>query len=350
MTFNGCKFIQENSDYHMWCYAGNITYENCTFTNNVTGKFLNVYNEDGSIPYTVTVENCKFINNASSSNKAALNVKETCGKKLLSYTVYIDNRSTTDGSFPGESTSDKLFVYSSLVQVDDRQSEEESKILVYVNNKQVYPAVPAVPAVPEAEVTVDEDGDVTATIPTGVFKSGESAQEVTIAPESGSDVSVTFDAAAAAKIAANADESKVTLKVEKTAEVTRESITTKTFKITMVDESDKPVFPESTSTAGTAKVTVPFNVPTGVYPHVYLVTGETRTSVPVFDYDDKTVTFVAEHFSDYEVTTTNWDADVITISTARELLAFANLVNGGNTFSGKTIKLDANINLNDVID
>ena len=69
MNFTNCKFTQSASDYHMWCYSGNVTYTGCTFTANGTGKFLNIYNEDGTTKYTVTVENCKFVNNVAANKK-----------------------------------------------------------------------------------------------------------------------------------------------------------------------------------------------------------------------------------------------------------------------------------------
>ena len=138
MNFTNCQFVQTNSDYHMWCYSGNVTYTGCTFTNNKTGKFLNIYNEDGTIKYTVTVNNCKFVNQATSANKAALNVKATCGAKQLTYDVIINN-CTTDGAFPEASESQALVVLKDLVQVDDRTADGVDNIKVYENNKLIYP-------------------------------------------------------------------------------------------------------------------------------------------------------------------------------------------------------------------
>jgi len=129
MTFtNNCTFNQSNSDYHMWAYAGNLTYTGCTFVNEKTGKFINVYNESGATHYDVVVDDCKFINNGSSS-KAALNVKATCGKKPLDYTVYVSN-SNVEGAFPGVSDGTSLKVYSALVQIDGIDSDVNSKITV----------------------------------------------------------------------------------------------------------------------------------------------------------------------------------------------------------------------------
>lgn len=137
MNFTNCKFVQNNSDYHMWAYSGNVTYKGCSFTNNKTGKFINVYNEGVSTKYTVTVENCTFINNAA-SNKAAINVKATCGSKLLNYDVIIKSCTTND-SFPAASITQTLAVINNLVQVDDRTTDGEDNITVTLDNKQVYP-------------------------------------------------------------------------------------------------------------------------------------------------------------------------------------------------------------------
>ncbi len=143
MNFTNCSFTHSGSDYHMWTYAGNVTYTGCTFTNSVTGKFINVYNESGATKYTVTANNCTFINNAS-SNKAALNVKATCvnNGNLLAYDVIINNCST-EGSFPGASSSDALVVLNSLVQVDDRPASGVDNITVTQDGVLIYPATVA---------------------------------------------------------------------------------------------------------------------------------------------------------------------------------------------------------------
>ena len=137
MNFTNCEFNQTNSDYHMWAYAGNVTYTGCTFTNSKTGKFLNIYNEDGTIKYTVTVNNCKFVNEAS-ANKAALNVKATCGAKLLAYDVII-NDCTTEGAFPEANWGDKLVVLNSVAQVDDRTDSGVDNITVTQDDVLIYP-------------------------------------------------------------------------------------------------------------------------------------------------------------------------------------------------------------------
>jgi hypothetical protein len=121
----------------MWTYAGNVTYTDCTFKNTATGKFLNVYNESGATKYTVTVNNCTFINEGA-SNKAALNVKATCGTKLLAYDVIINN-STTEGAFPEANWGDALVVLNNLAQVDDRTADGVDNIKVWQDDVLIYP-------------------------------------------------------------------------------------------------------------------------------------------------------------------------------------------------------------------
>ena len=136
MNFTNCAFNQTNSDYHMWCYDGDLTYSNCIFTNEATGKFLNVYNE-GNGEHKVTVTGCKFVNEGS-VNKAALNVKATCKSKLLTYDVYI-TESTFVGEFPAASISSPLVVLNELVQVDDRTADGVDNIRVWKDDVQIYP-------------------------------------------------------------------------------------------------------------------------------------------------------------------------------------------------------------------
>lgn len=143
MNFTNCDFNQTNSDYNMWCYDGDLTYTNCTFTNEATGKFLNLYNE-GNGAHKVTVTGCKFVNKVAASNKAALNVKATCGSTLLTYDVYI-TKSTTEGAFPvkGDLCYDKGvetgIVVDPLAQVDDRTADGVDNIRVWKDDVQIYP-------------------------------------------------------------------------------------------------------------------------------------------------------------------------------------------------------------------
>ena len=137
MNFTNCEFTQSASDYHMWCYSGDVTYTGCTFTANGTGKFLNIYNEDGTTKYTVTVENCKFVNTVA-ANKAALNVKATSGANLLQFDVIVKN-CTTEGNFPEASSSQALVVLNNVVQVDDRTADGVDNIKVWQDDVLIYP-------------------------------------------------------------------------------------------------------------------------------------------------------------------------------------------------------------------
>ena len=136
MNFTNCQFTQSKADYHMWCYSGNLTYTGCTFTNNATGKFLNIYNEDGATAYKVTVNDSKFVNNAA-ADKAALNVKATGDSKILQYAVEVNN-CTTEGAFPAASSSGALVVLNNLVQVDDLPSTGTDKIVVTQDGEVIY--------------------------------------------------------------------------------------------------------------------------------------------------------------------------------------------------------------------
>ena len=139
MNFTNCQFVQTNSDYHMWTYSGNVTYTDCTFTNEKTGKFINVYNESGATKYTVTATNCEFINKeGNAANKAAINVKATCGEKLLVYDVIINN-CTTKGAFPEANVTQPLAILNNLVQVDDRTEDGVDNITVTHDGEQIYP-------------------------------------------------------------------------------------------------------------------------------------------------------------------------------------------------------------------
>lgn len=165
MNFTNCEFVQ-TSDYHMWAYSGNLTYEGCTFTNEQKGKFINVYNENGSIKYTVTANNCKFINKGESS-KAALNVKATCGSTLLAFDVFINN-CTTEGAFPAESYIASTYVLNSVVQVDDRTADGVDNIQVWQDDVQIYPLAMVAKIgdnyYPTLQAAVDAYSDPAATI------------------------------------------------------------------------------------------------------------------------------------------------------------------------------------------
>lgn len=142
MLFDSCTFNQTAKEYSMWCYAGNVTYKNCTI--NCNGKFVNAYNEgnalkDGQgnrIPWKVVAEGCTF--NSTTANKAALNIKATCGDKPLYYDVEIKNCTANGENWPVASTSESLVVGSALWQVDDIKASVASKIKVTVDDTVVY--------------------------------------------------------------------------------------------------------------------------------------------------------------------------------------------------------------------
>ncbi len=133
MDFVGCTFnapgTEESgitsTDYSMWAYSGNLTYTDCSF--NCNGKCILVYNESGATLYTITAKNCTF--NSETANKAAFNVKATCGSKPLKYKVIIEDCEAT-GSWPAASVSETLVVLNALAQVDDINSEVASDIEV----------------------------------------------------------------------------------------------------------------------------------------------------------------------------------------------------------------------------
>ncbi len=135
MNFTNCQFKKAEADYNMWCYGGDIYFKGCTFERSQKGH-LHLYNE-GNGAHKVTVEECNFINNGD-ANKAAINVKATCGSKRLAYDVIINN-CTTEGAFPEASESQALVVLNNLVQVDDRTADGVDNIKVYENNVLIYP-------------------------------------------------------------------------------------------------------------------------------------------------------------------------------------------------------------------
>ncbi|MBQ8467608.1 MAG: hypothetical protein IJ546_07955 [Prevotella sp.] len=125
MVFDGCTFNApgteesgySNKEYSMWVYCGNVTYTNCTF--NSAGKVVNVYNDQVyTTPFSVTATNCTF--NSTVANKAAFNVKATCGSTALLYEVTVEDCETeTPANWPAASESSSLVVVNQFVQVDD---------------------------------------------------------------------------------------------------------------------------------------------------------------------------------------------------------------------------------------
>lgn len=151
MLFEQCTFNSPEGDYSMWCYAGDVTYRNCTI--NCKGKFVNAYNEsnaltdgDGNrVPWKVVAEGCTF--NSSVKNKAAFNIKATCGATPLYYDVVIKNCTANGENWPAVSSSETLVVGSALWQVDDIKASVASKIKVTVDDTVVYTS----PAIQQAD-------------------------------------------------------------------------------------------------------------------------------------------------------------------------------------------------------
>ena len=142
MLFDQCTFNSPDSDYSMWCYAGDVTYKSCNIYCN--GKFANVYNEgnalsdeNGIIPWKVVAEGCNFYSN--NTNKAAFNIKATCGSTPLYYDVVIKDCKANGENWPAASSSAKLVVGSGLWQVDDIDANVASQIKVTVDNSVVSP-------------------------------------------------------------------------------------------------------------------------------------------------------------------------------------------------------------------
>ncbi len=143
MNFTNCEF-KNDGDYNMWVYsAGNVVYDQCTFTNTTTGKLLHLYCEGANLQHTVTVKDCKFVNGGTLS-KAAINVKATSGSNLLQYELHLEGENTLEGNFPtalGEQdNADKTFILSPLAQVDDRKASTDN-ITVFEGVKQIYPII-----------------------------------------------------------------------------------------------------------------------------------------------------------------------------------------------------------------
>lgn len=142
MNFTKCEFEYSGDEYCMWVYgAGEVVYDQCTFTNNTKGKLLHLYCEGTSLEHNVTVKDCKFVNGGSLS-KAAVNVKATSANGALQYELHLEGNNTYEGNFPttvGEqANADKTWILSPLAQVDDRAVNPD-KITVYENDVLIYP-------------------------------------------------------------------------------------------------------------------------------------------------------------------------------------------------------------------
>ena len=155
---------------------------------------------------------------------------------------------------------------------------------------------------PNARFESAGNDTVTATISSSTL-TGESIV-VAIDPDLPDDdpTKIVFDSTASEAIAENAGTEDVILTVKKLEEDPQER--TVIFEITMKTENGEEVFSDNLA-AGTARVTVPYAVETGYAPEVYLIDGETPTPVELISYTPTSVTFKVEHFSNYQVQTSD---------------------------------------------
>ena len=284
VSFKDCTFA-ENGGYNLWVYSGtDWSFEGCTFYSN-NARFVNAYMQ-ANATVNVSFKDCLFTyteltEKGATDPNPAIYLKSNSDNYRVNWLVDITNTSVTN---------DITALYG-----DKNFSTNPTDTQVILDGKQVYPSLDPV-------VNVDEEGNLTASIPAGAF-SEEATESFTIAPESSAEskVSVTFDAEATRAIAAAANGSALTLKVEDT---TDEGTTgKKTVEITLVDSSNHAVYSQ---TAGTATVVVPYDELTaGQGILVYLVSGNNRTKVEGTSYDAENhlVIFQVPHFSTYEINT-----------------------------------------------
>lgn len=160
MNFTDCVFTQTNSNYSMWCYAGDVTYTRCTF--NEAKAALNLYNEGNNskdaagnvIPWVVTVEDCSFVYTGDDDNSyAGILLKTIVGNvsdarcKNMGYKLVLKGTNTASSNWKGTkesgygqtpSTSKLVGSVDGLVWVQQAESDISS---VFENDKQVWPKV-----------------------------------------------------------------------------------------------------------------------------------------------------------------------------------------------------------------
>ncbi|MCQ2420583.1 MAG: S-layer homology domain-containing protein, partial [Clostridia bacterium] len=172
MSFDSCTFNAPGTDasgltgkdYSMWAYGKDLTFTDCTF--NCAGKCINVYCERNTEPYVITASGCTF--NSSVSNKAAFNVKETCGNNVLLYQVNISD-CTANENFPAAKEDGKLKVFGPLVQVDDRipeGTENGGEIRITMDNAEVYKTPGTVKVAKIGETEYKTLAEAVAAVPT----------------------------------------------------------------------------------------------------------------------------------------------------------------------------------------
>lgn len=324
MNFTGCTFNQTASDYCMWDYGKDLTYTNCTF--NCNGKFINVYNE-GNGNWKLTVEGCTF--NSTEKNKAALNIKASCGAKVLGWDVVINECTINDEAmFPsasGDATS-RLYVGSPIWQVDDRTAAalEANMVKVALDGEIVYGAT----------------SDPVITIPetvTGVTEEVKTAVEALANNEN-----VNAEGTNNVEEVSGVDALKIEVK---SVEVESSIITKVTFDVqpmngeTEVDETDQfitfrlPVPQSFTNVI----VKVSHNHNGNVEEFSTFVKGEGAA---------KYVEISSDKFSEWTIEDVL--GENIEITTPDDLVALSAYVNAGNNMSGKTVKLANDIDMEGV--
>ena len=152
--YNECVFNNPTGEYCMWTYGANADYTGCVFNGN--GKFLHVYNEGSADLRTINIKNCKFVSTAK--NKAAVNVKSSCGDTHLKFNVNIDN-CTTEGEFPeangGLWACDNKFFDTVSIKVDGTEVYKKEMGPVICNGESYETIADAVAANTDAtEITL----------------------------------------------------------------------------------------------------------------------------------------------------------------------------------------------------
>lgn len=165
MNFTYCTFNAPGTtagggsvEYSMWTYAGNVTYDHCTF--NSVGKAILCYNEQnnpqeyGPGPWVITVKNCDFHNPSGNMKKAAVFVKTEVPdgsgafKREPPKPLYFDIRissCTIDGTWPktmsdrpaDEQVEGYAIGGDGLWATEGRVFEDNTKITF--NGLEVYP-------------------------------------------------------------------------------------------------------------------------------------------------------------------------------------------------------------------
>ncbi len=185
-----------------------------------------------------------------------------------------------------------------------------------------------------ATVTLNDEGDFAdASVKASTFFDTTKAGVKPVKIES-SVASITFDADAIQAIDDNVKSTgtdSIHISMQDVSEV---GASTKTISITLVDENNNPIF-DAENAGGKALVKVPFEVADGNLPVVNLVVDGVKTPVKVVSYDATSVTFEAEHFSDYEVGQT---APVASVN-GTEYATLAEAIAAANTSTAESVTI-----------